>query len=94
MDCELFDFQNGRGPVSASRHRNPDGSVGGWVAATAVVAPTVHVGEHAQVFDFARVLDSVAIAGSARVFDFAYLADRARVDGSAVICDHAGSLMM
>lgn len=27
-----FDFEDGRGPVPAHRHRNPDGSVGGWVS--------------------------------------------------------------
>src|SRR5690349_19202149 len=29
----MFDF--GDGPVRAERHRNPDGSLGGWVAQTA-----------------------------------------------------------
>lgn len=36
MTATEFDF--GDGPVPAHRHRNPDGSEGGWVADTAHVA--------------------------------------------------------
>ena len=35
ITSERFDF--GSGPVPAARHRNPDGSVGGWVAVSAHV---------------------------------------------------------
>lgn len=35
---ETFDF--GNGPVLAYRHRNPDGTEGGWVANTTFVAET------------------------------------------------------
>jgi len=35
--------------VPAHRHTNPDGSEGGWVADTATVAPTVHIGRDAWV---------------------------------------------
>jgi hypothetical protein len=45
-----FDFQDGNGPVPAARHRNPDGSEGGWVAATAYVATTAYVGPDALVY--------------------------------------------
>ena len=42
-----YDF--GSGPVPAHRHLNPDGSLGGWVADTATVAPTARIGENARV---------------------------------------------
>ena len=38
-----FDF--GFGPVPAHRHRNPDGSEGGWVADTAQVSGSARVSE-------------------------------------------------
>ena len=38
IDPQVFDFNDGLGPVSATRHTNPDGSIGGWVAATAWVS--------------------------------------------------------
>lgn len=33
-----FDFQDGHGPVPAHRHKNADGTEGGWVANTARVS--------------------------------------------------------
>ena len=48
-----FDF--GPGAVRAARHRNPDGSQGGWVAHTAHVDVSSHVDPDAVVFDNARV---------------------------------------
>jgi hypothetical protein len=38
-----FNFLDGSGPVLAHRHKNPDGSLGGWVADTAFVDVGVHV---------------------------------------------------
>ena len=35
--------------VSAHRHRNPDGTEGGWVADTATVAAKAHIGRYARV---------------------------------------------
>jgi UDP-3-O-[3-hydroxymyristoyl] glucosamine N-acyltransferase len=37
--CFAFIFSNGM-RESATRHRNPDGSVGGWVAKSARIDPT------------------------------------------------------
>jgi hypothetical protein len=46
---ETFDFGDGLGSVPATRHKNPDGSLGGWVAATAQVSGTAWVSGNAQV---------------------------------------------
>jgi len=35
--------------VPAHRHRNPDGTEGGWVADTATVAAKAHIGRYARV---------------------------------------------
>ena len=50
-----FDFGYCVGPVPAHRHRNPDGSVGGWCANTARVDASAWVSGKAQVFGEARV---------------------------------------
>jgi len=52
---QTFDF--GSGPVPAHRHKNPDGTVGGWVADTATVAPTAFIGLDALVYGNARVFE-------------------------------------
>jgi len=44
-----FDFSDGQGPVPARQHANPDGSVGGWVAAGVSIAAGVIVGIHARI---------------------------------------------
>jgi len=36
--------------VPAHRHRNPDGTEGGWVADTATVAAKAHIGRYARVY--------------------------------------------
>jgi hypothetical protein len=53
QEAATFDF--GKGAVPAHRHKNPDGSIGGWVANTATVADTAYIGEDARVFDNAKV---------------------------------------
>ena len=73
-----YDF--GFGPVPAHRHKNLDGSEGGWVADTATVAATAYVGPHAQIFDEALV------SGKARVFDEALVSGKALVFGNALVC--------
>ena len=81
MQDTTFDF--GAGPVPAHRHRNPDGSVGGWVASTAYVAPTSTVGAAARVYGTAKVF------GNAKVYDDASVYDDARVFGNAKL--HGGA---
>ena len=63
-----FDFEDGRYPVPAHRHVNPDRSEGGWVADTAFVAPTAHVAAGARVYGTARIFGTAHIDGNARVF--------------------------
>jgi carbonic anhydrase/acetyltransferase-like protein (isoleucine patch superfamily) len=71
----------GQGPVLARRHRNPDHSLGGWVADTAHADPESFVAEEAAVFGNARVFGPCLILGRARVMDFA------RVSGGSVVAD-------
>lgn len=84
-----FNFGDGKGLVPAHRHKNPDGSIGGWVAETAWVSEIAFVGHNALVFEHARVMGRNKISGHARVFGQAKIGDQATVDGHAAILDHA-----
>ena len=83
----------GHGPVLARRHRNPDRTLGGWVADTAHADPDAFVSEEASVFGNARVFGPCLILGRARVMDFArvsagsVVADDSEVSDSAVVAD-------
>jgi len=80
---QTFDF--GYGPVAAARHRNPDGSTGGWVALTAHADPETFVAEAATVFDNARVFGESHVLGRARVFGYARVADGSVIAGDAAV---------
>jgi len=71
------------------RHKNPDGSKGGWVGPGAFVAPTATLGEKAWVHDSARVMDQAQVLGTSRVRDHALIIDRARLFGGSVVSDNA-----
>ena len=86
---DTFDFRNGVGPVPAHRHVNPDGRLGGWVANTATVAATVGVGGDAQVYEYARVFDSVWVSDAARVFGHAEISENAWIRGYVHVHEHA-----
>ena len=58
--------------MRARRHRNPDRSLGGWVADTAHADAEVVVAEDAAVFGNARVFGPCLVLGRARVYDFAW----------------------
>lgn len=60
---DTHDFSDGSGPVPAARHVNPMGDLGGWVAATAYVAPWVWLDPDAEVFGTARVTAGAMIYG-------------------------------
>jgi carbonic anhydrase/acetyltransferase-like protein (isoleucine patch superfamily) len=83
----------GHGAVLARRHRNPDASLGGWVADTAHADPEAFVAEGAVVFGNARVFGPCLILGRARVLDYArvsggsVVADDSEVSDSAVVTD-------
>jgi UDP-3-O-[3-hydroxymyristoyl] glucosamine N-acyltransferase len=65
------------------RHKNPDGSLGGWVAETASVEPSVFVGEHALVYGEAVLTDHV------RILDLAQVSGKAKISGHAVVSGNA-----
>jgi len=81
----------GDGLVAARQHRNPDGSLGGWVADTAHVDDTVFVGAaatvsgNARVFGVVIIADTAAVRGNARVDDAAVIKDRAVVTGNSKV---------
>lgn len=62
INKETYDFNDGNGPVPAHRHKNPDGSLGGWVADTAYVSETAHLGLKAQVYGNAFVYENAWIS--------------------------------
>jgi len=62
---------------------HPNG--GGWVEATAEVAPTAYVAPGAMVLGFAKVLDNAGVEEYAIVKDKAHLSGNARVGGQAVV---------
>ena len=74
-----FDFHDGRGSVPA--HKHPNGL--GWVADTAQVENTVHVGPEARVCGWARV------TGEVRLCDYSQVCDYASVGGKTRLADHA-----
>jgi len=86
LSCSnVFDFQDGKGPVPAHRHRNG----GGWVADTASVADSAYVGPNAKVFDNAQVYSRAWVFGSAQIYGDAWVFDHAQVYGKARVFDHA-----
>ena len=80
-----FDFGDGNGSVPAHRHKNPDGTTGGFIAETAYVAPTAYVGKDACVYGLAGVYDSAVVMNRACVFGQAKIFQKARIAGSAKI---------
>lgn len=84
---ETFDF--GFGHVPAHRHINPDRSIGGWVAETATVEPTVYIEHSACVYNCARVLGEVTIHVHARVYGYARVHGYSTLFGNIQVYDHA-----
>lgn len=82
-----YDFEDGKGPVPAHRHKNPDGSTGGWVANSATVAETAYVGPDALVYGEAKVSNEAKVGDFARVYDFAQVYGNAQIGGNARVCD-------
>ena len=88
-EATTFDFEDGNGPVPAARHKNPNGSEGGWVAATAKVDPTAFVGSNARVYDTAWVSGNARVSGKAWVSGNAWVSDNAHVSGKAWVSGNA-----
>lgn len=55
----LFDFNDGRGPVSAHRHRNG----GGWVEEGATVDDDAYISQHSAVMGNAKLLNGAQLMG-------------------------------
>jgi carbonic anhydrase/acetyltransferase-like protein (isoleucine patch superfamily) len=73
---------------STHRHRNPDGSIGGVVSNTAMVAPGATIGPDAAVLDFAVVADGAWVLEGSVVRDRAFVGGTAQIrDGSVVAQD-------
>jgi carbonic anhydrase/acetyltransferase-like protein (isoleucine patch superfamily) len=97
-DKNSFDF--GAGKVPAHRHKNPDGTVGGWVADTAEVGGDIYIGSNARVKDNAKItsygtkepikiLDNAIVSGNARVYGNRQFNFPVIISGNASISDSA-----
>ena len=82
---DQFDFRDGLGLVPAHRHRNPGGTIGGWVADSATVTPTATVGYDTQVFGSALIEDCAQVLDFAIVFGNAHVGGNAEISGLAQI---------
>jgi len=74
---------------STHRHRNPDGSIGGVVSNTAMVAPGATIGPDAAVLDFAVVADGAWVLDRSVVRDRAFVGGTAQIRGDSVIAQDA-----
>ncbi len=90
-----YDFGDGRGPVPAHQHTNPDGNLGGWVDDTAKVASGVtillgaSIGYLASIGYRASIGDRASIGYLASIGDRARIGDRASIGYLASIGDRA-----
>jgi len=84
-----FQFKHCNNAVPAYRHTNPDGSIGGWVAETALVEPTVYIAPDAQVFEYASVKGNAKILHESYVCEFATVQDSAVVDDYSMVCGNS-----
>jgi len=73
----------------AAPHINPDGSIGGWVAETALVEPTCWLDPDAEVLEYAQVRDGARILGCAVISGFAVVAGKAIVNDWALVTEAA-----
>ena len=83
---EMFDFEDGNGPVPAHRHENG----GGWVAKTAKVGEDAYVGPDAWVFGEAKVFGDAKVSGNAWVYGDARVYGEAWVYGDAWVSGEKG----
>ena len=81
-------FANGD-HVYAKQHLNPDGTIGGWVAETALVEKTCTIGPDAEVYEYAQVRDQASILGSSAVYGFGRVAGKASINDWSAVNDGA-----
>ena len=85
MSENIFDFQDGIGPVAAHRHVNG----GGWVADTAKVTGNAWVTGNARVSGNAKVTGNAVVSGNAWVTGNAVVSGNAKVTGNAWVSGNA-----
>lgn len=88
-EYHMYQFTDTLEPVKAYRHKNPDGTLGGWVSATAHVAPTAYVGRNAEVYGRATIYENARITGNAIVRAEATVSTNAKVKSNAKIAGNA-----
>jgi hypothetical protein len=94
-----FCFRKGQEPVKAIRHRNPDGSVGGWVQAEkASVTPDCTLGPYTTVCDNACVSAASKLSCQASVCGTAAvqrcnLSENAKVSATSLVSKVPPSIM-
>ena len=71
------------------RHRNPDGSVGGFVEEGAAVSPRAFLGKDAVVLEHAQVLDRSSVTGRSTISGNAKVLSMSRVRGGVEVSDNA-----
>ena len=84
-----YKFEHQDAEVRAYRHKNPDGTLGGWVAETCDVADTVYIEPTAEVFEYATVKDNVRILHESRVCEFAEVSGSAVIDDYSMVCGNS-----
>jgi NDP-sugar pyrophosphorylase family protein len=71
------------------RHRNSDGTTGGWIENSAYVEETAYIGPNAIVYDYAWVTEDACISENAQVCENAWIYGRAWISGNAYIYENA-----
>jgi carbonic anhydrase/acetyltransferase-like protein (isoleucine patch superfamily) len=72
-----------------NRHRNPDGSIGGWVSVTSKVGRDATITRNAFVYGNATVMGEAKVSGNANVFDNAKIRGRSHVYEDAMVYEDA-----
>jgi hypothetical protein len=86
---DRYNFDDGKGFVPAKRHKNMDGTLGGWVADTAHVDPTCFLGGGALVFGKASVTGNAGVYGKAAIYGNAQVSGNATIQANAKICGNS-----
>ena len=82
---EVYDFEDGRGPVPAHRHLNPNGKYGGWVEDSASVSGSVYLDYTVTVFGNANIFNEVTVMGLVKISGQAIICDGVEIEGDIEI---------
>lgn len=86
---EYHIFEPGKPAVKAHRHLNPNRVLGGWVADTATVEPSVMVYPNAIIYDYAFVAGNCEISGSTSISGDVRIIGNVTINGNAVVTGDA-----